>query len=207
VATPADVAAPPVLALSKPPPTRVAIPSVVEPPPGVTAVVEPIAHPRLPVAVGGFTTEASRVGAGPRRVVALQPAGFDGIPGSGRSSREPRVIADAGFAAAGAATPIRVRRLAEVPEPLTTGIEILAKPRPIYSEEARQLKIEGEVVLEALFAASGEVRVQRLIRGLGHGLDKNAIDAAEHIRFRPAMRGGRPADLVAMVQITFQLAY
>lgn len=217
VASPAEVA-PPVLALAKAPPTWVArpvpAPSMVEPPPRVqvggfvaTAVLEPIARPQLPVLLGGFTAAASGAGGGPRRAAALQPAGFDGTSGGARPSSGPRVIADAGFAAAGEAAPSGLRRRAEVPEPLSAGIEILDKPRPAYSEEARRLKIEGEVVLEALFAASGEVRVQRLIRGLGHGLDQNAIQAAEHIRFRPAMRGGRPADLVATVQISFHLAY
>ena len=207
VALPAEVAAPPVLALSRPPPTEVSAPSMVEPPPRVEVVLEAMAHPRLPVVVGGFTTTALGASAGPRRVVALQATGFDGTSGGARPSSEPRVIADAGFAAVGAVTPIRLRRRTDVEEPLSTGIEILDKPRPAYSEEARRLKIEGEVVVQALFAASGEVRVQRLIRGLGHGLDQKAIEAAEHIRFRPAMRGGRAADLVATVQITFQLAY
>jgi TonB family protein len=207
MAIPAEVAAPPVLAPSRPPPTGVSAPSMVEPPPRVEAILEAIPHPRLRVAVGGFTIAASGADAGPRRVVALEATGFDGTSGGARPSSEPRVIADAGFVSAGAVTPIRLRRRVEVPEPLSTGIEILDKPRPAYSEEARRLRIEGEVVLQALFAASGEVRVQRLIRGLGHGLDQNAIEAAEHIRFRPAIRGGRPADLVATIQITFQLAY
>ncbi len=218
VATPAEVAAPPVLALAKAPPTWVAqpapAPSMVEPPPRVqvggfaaAAVLEPIAHPQLPVVVGGFSAGTSGAAGGPRRAAGVQPAGFDGTAGGARPSSGPRVIADAGFAAAGGAAPSRPRRPAEVEEPLSAGIEILDKPRPVYSEEGRRLKIEGEVVLEALFTASGEVRVQRLLRGLGHGLDQNAIEAAEHIRFRPAMRGGRSADLVATVQISFHLAY
>ena len=207
VAILAEVAAPPVVALSKTPPTGVAAPRMVEPPPRVQVVLEPMTHPRLLVVVGGFTTAASGAGVGPRRVVALQRAGFDDASGAARPSNGPRVIADAGFAAAAAVLPARLARRVEADEPRSTGIEILDKPRPAYSEEARRLKIEGEVVLQALFAASGEVRVQRLLRGLGHGLDQNAIEAAEHIRFRPAMRAGRPADLVATVQISFQLAY
>ena len=86
-------------------------------------------------------------------------------------------------------------------------VTILEKPRPAYTEEARQLKIEGEVVLEVLFAASGRARVIRVVRGLGHGLDESAIKSAENIRFRPAMRGGVPVDATAEARITFQLAY
>lgn len=88
-----------------------------------------------------------------------------------------------------------------------TPVAILDKPRPSYTEEARQLKIEGEVLLEVLFAASGKAHVQRVIRGLGHGLDESAVRSAEAIRFRPAMRGGAPVDATAVARITFQLAY
>jgi hypothetical protein len=63
------------------------------------------------------------------------------------------------------------------------------------------------VLLEVLFPASGELRVQRLIRGLGYGLDENALKAARAIQFRPALDRGSAVDSVATVRITFQLAY
>ncbi len=86
-------------------------------------------------------------------------------------------------------------------------VEIMFKPRPAYTEEARRVQIEGEVLLEMLFSASGEVRFVRLVRGLGHGLDESAIAAAREIRFRPAQREGSPVDSPAIVHIVFQLAY
>ena len=86
-------------------------------------------------------------------------------------------------------------------------MEILFKPKPDYTDEARKLKIEGEVLLRVLFAAGGEVRVLDVIRGLGRGLDENAIRAAQQIRFKPAQRDGQPVDSTATVHIVFQLAY
>lgn len=86
-------------------------------------------------------------------------------------------------------------------------IEILAKPRPEYTSEARQLQIEGEVLVEVLFAASGEASVLAVVRGLGHGLDENALAAARAIRFHPAERDGETVDSKAIVHIVFQLAY
>jgi TonB family protein len=85
--------------------------------------------------------------------------------------------------------------------------EILFKPRPAYTDEARRLQIEGEVLLEVLFAASGEVRILRTIRGLGHGLDESAVASARQIRFRPAQRGGAAVDSSAVVHIVFQIAH
>ena len=68
------------------------------------------------------------------------------------------------------------------------------------------MKIEGEVQLEVLFRASGQVDIVRVVRGLGHGLDENAAQAARTIRFLPARREGRPVDSTATVHIMFQLA-
>jgi TonB family protein len=58
------------------------------------------------------------------------------------------------------------------------------------------------VVLEA----SGSLHVVRVMRGLGHGLDDNAVKAAEQIHFKPAMRDGQPTDSTVVLHIIFQLA-
>jgi TonB family protein len=84
--------------------------------------------------------------------------------------------------------------------------EIVFKPVPAYTQEARALRIEGEVLLEVVFEAAGSLRVLRVVSGLGHGLDDNAIKAAQQIRFKPALRDGRPADSTALVHIIFQMA-
>jgi TonB family protein len=88
-----------------------------------------------------------------------------------------------------------------------TSVEILSRPKPSYSDEARNLKLEGEVLLAVSFSASGQVQVLKVIRGLGHGLDENAIRAAEQIRFKPALQDGHPVDSTATLHIIFQLAY
>jgi TonB family protein len=91
--------------------------------------------------------------------------------------------------------------------PATTQVEIISKPNPVYTQEARQLKLEGEVLLEVLFSANGRVHVNRVVRGLGHGLDEAAVTAASQMRFKPAQRVGTPVDSIAIVHVVFQLAY
>jgi len=88
----------------------------------------------------------------------------------------------------------------------TSGVAILSKPNPSYSIEARTIKLEGDVVLEVVFLASGQVQVIRVVSGLGHGLDEAALQAAKLIRFRPAQRNGQPVDFHAHVRIEFRLA-
>jgi TonB family protein len=89
----------------------------------------------------------------------------------------------------------------------TTPVEITYKPNPAYTAEARNLKLEGEVLLEMSFGANGTLQVNRVVRGLGHGLDEAAITAAQKIRFKPALRNGQPVDSTAIVHVVFQLAY
>ena len=91
--------------------------------------------------------------------------------------------------------------------PPTNAVEITYKPNPVYTDEARQLKLEGEVLLEVMFAANGQLHVNRVVRGLGHGLDEAAIAAANKMRFKPALRNGQPVDSTAVVHVVFQLAY
>jgi TonB family protein len=89
----------------------------------------------------------------------------------------------------------------------TKPAEITFKPRPVYTNEARAARIEGEVLLQVVFTASGEVRVERVVKGLGYGLDEAAENAARQIQFRPAQKDGQPVDSDAIVHITFELAY
>src|ERR1051326_1082555 len=86
-------------------------------------------------------------------------------------------------------------------------VEILFKPKPDYTDKGRTAKVEGEVLLRVLFSAMGDVRVLDIVRGLGYGLDENAVRAAQQIKFRPEQRGGQPVDSTATVHIMFQLAY
>jgi TonB family protein len=91
--------------------------------------------------------------------------------------------------------------------PAATSVEITFKPNPIYTEEARNLKLEGEVLLEVEFAANGQLHVNRVVRGLGHGLDEAAIAAANKMRFKPAAKNGQAVASTAIVHVVFQLAY
>jgi TonB family protein len=102
-----------------------------------------------------------------------------------------------------AAQPRQRTRPVEKPD---TPVAIVSKPKPVYTEQARELRIEGEVVLEVTFPASGRLRVLRVLGGLGYGLDEAAIEAAEKIEFEPARRGGRPVDHTATLRVVVQLA-
>jgi TonB family protein len=132
-------------------------------------------------------------------------AGFSNgvIGGTGKPGGTGRV-AQSGFAGTGfgQATPA----VHKVEEASTTPLVLLSKPRPGYTEEAKRLKIEGDVTLQVRFTASGQVEILRVVNGLGYGLDQLAQDAAQRIRFKPATRDGHPVDEVTVIHVTFQLA-
>jgi TonB family protein len=91
--------------------------------------------------------------------------------------------------------------------PADAAPEILDKPRPEYTAEGRSMKIEGDVRLDVVFLANGTLQVNRVVSGLGHGLDEAATRAAQQIKFKPAKRQGEPVDYPAVIRIEFRLAY
>ncbi len=142
----------------------------------------------------------------------IASAGFgngiaQGGQGDGRSNgRGAGTVQSAGFAAQ-ALTQGGARPATAETGPATTPVEIISKPNPVYTEEARRLRLEGEVLLEVLFSANGQLRVNRVVRGMGHGLDEAAVAAANNMRFKPARHYNQPIDSTAIVHVVFQLAY
>jgi TonB family protein len=69
------------------------------------------------------------------------------------------------------------------------------------------LKIEGDVVIDLIFKANGTIQINKVVSGLGHGLDDSAVRAAQQIKFKPAKLQNEPVDFPARVRIQFRLAY
>ena len=82
---------------------------------------------------------------------------------------------------------------------------ILYRRDPIYSEDARKAQYEGTVVLEAIVRKDGSVEILRVVRGLGLGLDENAMEALSEWRFSPATRQGVPVDVAVNIEVNFTL--
>jgi len=208
------------------------VPKPVEPPPppivpaAAPAVERPIEKPEVqrPPEVGLFErTNSARTS---QTAAAVATGGFGSVAASprdaanglgavttggfGSGARAPRGPANgsgevqtAGFDQRASATQPSVAALTK---PIDRPVEIVFKPTPEYTDEARSARIEGTVSLELEFTAAGDVRVLRVVRGLGHGLDEAAERAALRIRFKPAQSDGRPVDSRATVHITFRLS-
>jgi TonB family C-terminal domain len=130
-------------------------------------------------------------------------AGIPGATGNTAGNGTYGKVASAGIPVVAAAAPV-VQKVSTAPA--STNLEVISKPPVQYTAEARQLRIEGDVVLRVTFFANGQVSVQGVVKGLGHGLDEEARRVAQQIRFRPATREGHPIDLTTTITISFQLA-
>jgi TonB family protein len=82
---------------------------------------------------------------------------------------------------------------------------ILYKEKAKYTEEARQNKVQGTVMLSAIFTADGRITGIRVIRGLPDGLTEKAIEAAQKIRFQPATKNGVAISVRANLEFNFAL--
>ena len=138
----------------------------------------------------------------------IASAGFgNGIaqPGQGNGRKNGQGVQAVGFATQQVAANTPKHTLEDTAS-LNTQVEVLYKPKPVYTDEARKLNIEGEVLLEVMFGANGELHVNRVVRGLGHGLDEAAIGATTKIKFKPAQRNGSAVDSTSIVHVMFQIA-
>jgi TonB family protein len=92
-------------------------------------------------------------------------------------------------------------------QPMTANLRptILYKEKAKYTEEARQNKIQGTVVLNVIFTADGRITSIRVVRGLPDGLTEKAIEAAQKIRFNPAVKNGSPVSVRGNLEFSFNL--
>ena len=80
---------------------------------------------------------------------------------------------------------------------------IKSKPEPGYTEEARRNGTGGMARLRVLLSATGKVTLVTVLTGPPDGLTEKAIEAACHIKFEPAMKGGQPVAQYVTVEYGF----
>ncbi|HEY3930250.1 MAG TPA: TonB family protein [Candidatus Koribacter sp.] len=148
---------------------------------------------------GGKGARGTVVSSGFGNGTAVQGGGGRGTGGTGSG----RVVQTA-FNTPQPAAPTTAKKTVSEDSGFTP-FTILSKPKPTYTDEGRKRHIEGEVQLDVVFMANGQLKVLGVTRGLGYGLDEAAIQAAQKIQFVPAKRGGQPVDYQAKLRILFQL--
>lgn len=81
----------------------------------------------------------------------------------------------------------------------------LSGATPVYTEEARQGRVQGVVILEAIIDESGDVEEVKVLKGLPLGLSETAVLAARDWKFEPATRDGVPVPVFYNLTVRFSL--
>ena len=77
---------------------------------------------------------------------------------------------------------------------------------PSYTDEALEAKVQGIVWIQAIVRKQGTVDSFKVLRGLGYGLEEQAIqEIATNWRFRPGLLNGNPVDVLATIEVQFEL--
>ena len=82
---------------------------------------------------------------------------------------------------------------------------VISRVEPQYTDEARNLKYRGTVVLSATVGVDGTVKVEKAIRELDHGLTESAIAALEQWKFKPGVKDGKPVPISLNIEVNFNL--
>jgi TonB family protein len=161
--------------------------------------------PRGVVGSTGFgnSTKAGASAGTMGKVASAGIPGGNGVAPNGGAGSQGRVAA-AGIP--GMATASSPAATALTQEAKTTPPVLLSHSEPEYTSEARQLKIQGDVVLRVTITTTGQMVVHNVIHGLGHGLDESAMRSAPTYKFRPATQNGQPVEYTTNIIIKFQTA-
>lgn len=85
-------------------------------------------------------------------------------------------------------------------------VKIISKPRASYPKpEKETLCAQGTVTLRVLFLKTGEIGKIAVVNGLLKGFEEKAVEAAKKIKFKPAMKDGKPVTVTRQVQYSFSL--
>ena len=88
----------------------------------------------------------------------------------------------------------------------TTQVVCLRCPDPLYSDEARKAKMQGQVTMRVLVGLDGRARDIQVTRGIGLGLDENAVRAVRGWQFLPAKDAARrPVATWITIETVFRL--
>ena len=82
---------------------------------------------------------------------------------------------------------------------------LVSKTEPEYSEEARRAKYQGTAMLYVQIDPSGGATHIRVIKSLGLGLDRKAVEAVAKWKFQPGYKEGKPVTVEATIEVNFRL--
>jgi len=135
--------------------------------------------------------------AGPAGVVGGVPGG---VPGGTMGGVLGSVMSSVPSAVPKAATPQRVR----VSQGVSQGL-LIHKVQPTYPPLARQARIQGSVILQALIGKDGTIQNLHVVSG--HPMLTNAaLEAVKEWRYKHYFLNGEPVEVETTINVNFTLS-
>ncbi|SRR6266571_848538 len=123
-----------------------------------------------------------------------------GVPGGQMGGVIGGIISSAPTAVPKAATPAKIR----VSQGVAAG-NLIHEVKPPYPPLARQARIQGAVVLQALISKQGTIENLRLISGHPM-LTSAAMEAVKQWRYKPYYLNGEPVEVETQITVNFTLS-
>jgi protein TonB len=123
-----------------------------------------------------------------------------GVPGGAMGGVLGGIIGNAPAVVPKAATPQRVR----VSQGVSQGL-LIRQVKPLYPPLARQARIQGTVVLQAVISKAGDIEGLHLVSGHPM-LAPAAIDAVKQWKYKPYFLNGEPVEVETTINVNFTLA-
>jgi TonB family protein len=85
-------------------------------------------------------------------------------------------------------------------------ISWIHRPTPFVTPEARENKVEGDVILRATFMADGSITDIQVVNGVDF-MTESALDSLKHSTFHPATVNGIPINahnVIVRVRVSYR---
>jgi TonB family protein len=82
---------------------------------------------------------------------------------------------------------------------------VLHREPAIYTNAAREAKEQGIITLTVEFRSDGTIKVLKIVRGLGFGLNVQAVAAVQKIIFLPQIKDGTFVNMSSNLEFSFNL--
>jgi protein TonB len=102
--------------------------------------------------------------------------------------------------------PVQMPLAVAVPKTVTSGVEYIRAPKPVYPAVARRMREQGRAVVRVLVDKNGLPQTTEIQQSSGSlQLDEAARQAVLQALFKPLLEDGQPVAVFVLVPIRFQL--
>jgi TonB family protein len=94
------------------------------------------------------------------------------------------------------------------PIPVSAGLmrgRLIHSPPPEYPIEAKQLGMQGTVIIASMIDKNGELREPHVVSSAGELLDSAALNTVRKWKYKPYVLNGQPVAVLTTITVKFQL--